>query len=108
VLTVVDYGDAAVHPMSVEESHDAIRDFVREIAEVCVVPVVLGADRNDTDHAVVGATVSATLDRIWRGSTSQTWLAAADGGVFAFDDAPFSGSLGGTPLNQPVVAAWVH
>jgi len=30
---------------------------------------------------------------------------AADGGVFAFGNAPFSGSLGGTPLNAPVVAA---
>ena len=32
------------------------------------------------------------------------WLAAADGGVFAFGDAQFYGSMGGQPLNQPVVA----
>ena len=31
------------------------------------------------------------------------WLAAADGGVFAFGDAGFLGSMGGTPLNSPVV-----
>ncbi|MGH9164229.1 MAG: hypothetical protein ACRDZW_01795, partial [Acidimicrobiales bacterium] len=31
------------------------------------------------------------------------WLAAGDGGVFAFGDAAFRGSLGGQPLNQPVV-----
>lgn len=30
------------------------------------------------------------------------WLVAGDGGVFAFD-APFHGSMGGTPLNRPVV-----
>jgi hypothetical protein len=30
-------------------------------------------------------------------------LAAADGGVFAFGDARFLGSMGGTPLNAPVV-----
>jgi hypothetical protein len=30
-------------------------------------------------------------------------LAAADGGVFAFGDASFQGSMGGTPLNMPVV-----
>ena len=29
------------------------------------------------------------------------WLAGADGGVFSFN-LPFSGSAGGSPLNQPV------
>ena len=31
------------------------------------------------------------------------WAAASDGGVFAFGDAPFYGSLGNVHLNQPVV-----
>jgi hypothetical protein len=31
------------------------------------------------------------------------WLAAADGGVFAFGDAQFYGSAGGTADGQPVV-----
>ncbi len=31
------------------------------------------------------------------------WLAASDGGVFAFGDASFYGSTGGTTLNAPVV-----
>jgi hypothetical protein len=31
------------------------------------------------------------------------WLAAADGGVFTFGDAPFYGSEGGKPLNKPIV-----
>ena len=31
------------------------------------------------------------------------WLVAADGGIFAFGDAPFLGSMGGQHLNQPVV-----
>jgi hypothetical protein len=31
------------------------------------------------------------------------WLVASDGGVFAFGDASFAGSTGGTPLNAPVV-----
>ena len=30
------------------------------------------------------------------------WLVASDGGIFAFD-AGFRGSMGGTPLNKPVV-----
>jgi hypothetical protein len=31
------------------------------------------------------------------------WLAASDGGIFAFGDAAFYGSMGGTHLNQPIV-----
>ena len=32
------------------------------------------------------------------------WLGAGDGGVFAFGDAGFFGSMGGTRLNSPIVA----
>jgi ribosomal protein L24E len=31
------------------------------------------------------------------------WLVASDGGIFAFGDAGFHGSMGGAPLNQPIV-----
>jgi ribosomal protein L24E len=31
------------------------------------------------------------------------WLVASDGGIFAFGDAGFHGSMGGVPLNRPVV-----
>ncbi len=31
------------------------------------------------------------------------WLVASDGGVFSFGDANFYGSMGGKPLNQPIV-----
>ena len=29
---------------------------------------------------------------------------ASDGGIFAFGDAIFAGSMGGQPLNEPIVA----
>jgi ribosomal protein L24E len=31
------------------------------------------------------------------------WLVASDGGIFAFGDAGFYGSMGGRPLDRPVV-----
>jgi hypothetical protein len=36
-------------------------------------------------------------------SGSAYWLAGADGGIFSFGGAAFHGSMGGTPLNKPVV-----
>ena len=36
-------------------------------------------------------------------SASGSWLVASDGGIFTFGDAGFYGSMGGKPLNQPVV-----
>ena len=31
------------------------------------------------------------------------WLVASDGGIFAFGDAPFLGSLGNIAINEPIV-----
>jgi hypothetical protein len=31
------------------------------------------------------------------------WLVASDGGIFTFGHATFFGSMGGQPLNQPIV-----
>jgi hypothetical protein len=31
------------------------------------------------------------------------WMVAADGGIFSFGDAAFSGSMGGSVLNHPIV-----
>jgi hypothetical protein len=35
------------------------------------------------------------------------WLVASDGGVFTFGDAVFQGSMGGTPLDEPIVGLGV-
>ncbi len=31
------------------------------------------------------------------------WLVASDGGIFSYGDAQFYGSMGGQPLNKPIV-----
>jgi hypothetical protein len=46
-----------------------------------------------------GAAVVGSSDA----SATGFWQAASDGGVFAFGGASFFGSMGGTPLNAPVV-----
>jgi arginase family enzyme len=45
-LTVVDYGDAAVDPFSIDRSVDPIRTLVREVAETGALPIVLGGDHS--------------------------------------------------------------
>ena len=37
------------------------------------------------------------------GGVGGYWLAGADGGIFAFGNAPFEGSMGGRSLNAPIV-----
>ncbi|HWE67889.1 MAG TPA: serine hydrolase, partial [Acidimicrobiales bacterium] len=55
-----------------------------------------------------GSTGSLTLNQPIVGMASTPagggyWLAAADGGIFSFGDAPFFGSTGSLTLNQPIV-----
>jgi len=45
VLQVVDYGDAAVDPFSIENSMAPIRELVREVAATGALPFVLGGDQ---------------------------------------------------------------
>jgi len=60
---------------------------------------------NRSDPTTAGA-VFATTDAFPSSSLSANgyWEVAADGGVFAFGDAGFSGSMGGQHLNAPIVA----
>lgn len=56
-LTMVDYGDAGVHPYDIEASHEEIRLRVREILEAGAMPVVLGGD-----HSLMRPDVQAMAD----------------------------------------------
>ena len=58
----------------------------------CGIPGLNGAIR--LNKPVVGMATDST--------TGGYWLVASDGGIFAFN-APFDGSMGGTPLTRPVV-----
>ncbi|HLH76156.1 MAG TPA: agmatinase family protein [Candidatus Binataceae bacterium] len=57
VLTVVDYGDAAVDPLDLKASCDEIRGVVKEIAATGAVPIVLGGD-----HTILWPDAAAIAD----------------------------------------------
>jgi agmatinase len=57
VLNVVDYGDAAVDPFSIDASIQPIREVVREVAETGAVPIVLGGD-----HSILWPDAAACAD----------------------------------------------
>jgi agmatinase len=57
VLRVVDYGDAAVDPFSIDASMGPIRELVREVAETGALPFVLGGD-----HSILWPNAAAVAD----------------------------------------------
>lgn len=56
-LTVVDYGDAAVDPFSIDNSMEPIRALVPEIAQTGAIPIVLGGD-----HSILWPDTAAVAD----------------------------------------------
>ena len=53
-----------------------------------------------TSVPVLATTVGATASA----NGSNVWAAGSDGGVFTYGNAAFYGSMGGQPLNKPVIA----
>ena len=67
------------------------------------VPEAIGV--NTADDLFVGDTENFFVYKITQFTTDAGyWMAAGDGGVFAFGDAAFHGSLGDVHLNAPIVA----
>ncbi len=68
-LTIVDYGDAPIDPMSTERSMPAIREFVRQAAAVKtkdgknVIPIIIGGD-----HSLMYPDVAGLADVYGKGN----------------------------------------
>lgn len=68
-LTIVDYGDAPVDPLSTERSMEAIREIVREITETThsdgqhVIPFIIGGD-----HSLSYPNIAALADVYGKGN----------------------------------------
>lgn len=68
-LTIVDYGDAPVDPFSTERSMPAIREFIRQIADVeleggdRVIPIIIGGD-----HSLMYPDAAALADVYGKGN----------------------------------------
>ena len=62
VMTMVDYGDAPVDPLSTDRTNEAVRHMVREIAQVKrkdgshVIPFIIGGDHSLAYPDIVGIT----------------------------------------------------
>ena len=77
----------------------SVRVWLGGLLAVATLPAAI-AERPATAATIVpfasGPTAPAPVE-------AGTWLAASDGGVFAFGGAPFYGSMGGKRLNRPIV-----
>jgi guanidinobutyrase len=63
VLTIADYGDIAVDPLSTERSMEHIRETVRQIAETKTIPIIVGGD-----HSLMYPDVAGLADVYGKGT----------------------------------------
>ena len=55
------------------------------------------------DGQATGSTTGPVVGIVTTRTGGGYWVVAADGGIFTGGDAPFLGSMGGRPLNRPIV-----
>ena len=81
------------------DGNNAYDWFARSDADVaCVTCNVAGVDPNAGNFDIGNGTGDLVV-----GSGPGYRFVAADGGIFSFGDAKFFGSMGGKPLNKPIV-----
>lgn len=84
------------HPLRYQRWRDVV-----EIAHSPGVAAVPGYGESD-GHGKTAVAMAYTPDG------QGYWIFASDGGVFAYGSAAFYGSMGGIPLNAPIVGAAAH
>ena len=74
------------------------------LALLSAVLLLSGLEATSPSPAVADPTATSPMGIAGTATGNGYWIAARDGGVFSFGDAKFYGSMGGKPLNAPVVA----
>ena len=78
-----------------------VRRLVRRLAAGLSVTLVAGL--MVASAAPAGHASASTVAPRAAAATSGYWMVGSDGGIFSFGDSSFHGSMGGTPLNKPIV-----
>ncbi|HLX87760.1 MAG TPA: hypothetical protein VKR22_04835, partial [Acidimicrobiales bacterium] len=77
--------------------------FVLGALVVAAVPLLGTAHSALSAPPAAADTTTTTTPHVVAGPSPAYWLVASDGGVFAFGGTPFYGSMGGKPLDKPMV-----
>jgi hypothetical protein len=80
-----------------------LRVWTSLAAAVVAMLGVVGVSLISSTVAQAASAVVPAASHVVAGSGGGYWLDASDGGIFAFGDAMFDGSQGGSMLNEPIV-----